>query len=458
MFPTEQSSASQSVQEQSSAPQSPQQYLQAYFINLDERTDRLAHLKAQLNFDFISLNRVSAVKANPPELGCALSHLKTLDLARSWLHKHPTHHYVAVFEDDFQTELPEEELQAAYQLAQQSQAPMVLWSYHLPTVKFAEQGSASPPFVGPHALRLLPVTKAHTTAGYLVHRDYLDTLATNYQEAIHRLQAVAAQPGYTKDQLGPYCIDQYWTRAISAAPWLALVPRAGGQLASYSDIVGQPQNYGTNMFMVILSCQQAKYIAARARQRPTIQRTPFAYRYFVGSSSSQEDYVETDDLVVCPCLDYYEHLPQKLQLALTYARMRYPQYDLIFKTDEDVRIYPQPLQQLYTQLTLHATGLEYGGHLVPVQPHRSVYHYGKCYDTAREVPFPVTATYCAGGGYFLRNRAIEALISADSSNALFEDAWVGQALRAAGIQPHNLPIKDVVCGWHYTPGLPAQST
>ena len=65
------------------------------FINLAHRTDRLEHVKSELQKMNIVGERVNAVKMNDGAVGCTMSHIKCLETAkeRNWDH-------VFICEDD----------------------------------------------------------------------------------------------------------------------------------------------------------------------------------------------------------------------------------------------------------------------------------------------------------------------------------------------------------------------
>ena len=67
-----------------------------FYINLDSREDRKKLCEDQLNSLGWKYNRFSAINHSNGAAGCAMSHLKILEIARD--NKLP---YVIIFEDDF---------------------------------------------------------------------------------------------------------------------------------------------------------------------------------------------------------------------------------------------------------------------------------------------------------------------------------------------------------------------
>ena len=65
------------------------------FINLEHRTDRLAHVISELNKMNIPGSRFNAIKTTDGAVGCTLSHIKCLEMAIEA--KAP---YIFICEDD----------------------------------------------------------------------------------------------------------------------------------------------------------------------------------------------------------------------------------------------------------------------------------------------------------------------------------------------------------------------
>ena len=65
------------------------------FINLEHRSDRLEHVKEELKKIGVEGERVNAVKLAQGAIGCTMSHIKCIELAktRNWPH-------VFICEDD----------------------------------------------------------------------------------------------------------------------------------------------------------------------------------------------------------------------------------------------------------------------------------------------------------------------------------------------------------------------
>lgn len=90
----------------------------------------------------------------------------------------------------------------------------------------------------PHAARGVEKTiEAQTTAGYLVHCRFYDTLIANLAAGIQALQ----QAPHRHLVFG---LDMHWKRLQPAAQWFHMAPRLGTQRSGYSDIEQKDVNYG----------------------------------------------------------------------------------------------------------------------------------------------------------------------------------------------------------------------
>ena len=54
----------------------------AFYINLESRPDRKKHIEQQLNLLGINADRFNAIKLPNGALGCSMSHLKCLEIAK----------------------------------------------------------------------------------------------------------------------------------------------------------------------------------------------------------------------------------------------------------------------------------------------------------------------------------------------------------------------------------------
>lgn len=193
-----------------------------FWINLDRRTDRRAQMEAELGRLDLSgvAERFSAVDYRPGIVGCGMSHLAVLRLARDrgWRN-------VLIFEDDFEALMPKEEfwLRIRNGLAREGGFDVLMLSYHLEA-----QAPVDELFV--------KVLAGQTASGYIVAQHYYDTLIKLYEWAVPKLIATGEHWNFANDQV--------WKQLQPSANWLAFRERLGRQRASWSDNAQAHMDYG----------------------------------------------------------------------------------------------------------------------------------------------------------------------------------------------------------------------
>jgi len=203
-----------------------------YYINLDHRTDRNAEFLEEMNkigFPSDKIVRISAVhKPKQGDLGCSMSHIKTLDEFINSPHQN-----CIIFEDDFEFSQNKEYVQTAFSNLSENQVP---YDVCMLSANVHETGltDTSYPFIK-------KVENAQTTAGYMVSKSFAPTLLQNYKEGAQLLQS-----GYNNGSPdGPnHCIDQYWKRLQPSTNWYLFNEKLGKQRKSHSDIQGGVMDYG----------------------------------------------------------------------------------------------------------------------------------------------------------------------------------------------------------------------
>lgn len=196
------------------------QIQRAFYINLDTRPDRRAHVEAQLNLVGIKANRFKAIRMANGAVGCSMSHLKCLEIAKdnNWEH-------VLIVEDDI-TFLD----------------PVVFVNNF---TKFLNNnktfdvallaGNNVPPYVRVDET-CIKIRRCQTTTGYIVKRHYYDTLIKNIREGILKLI-------HEPDKHVLYAIDKFWFRLQEKDNWYLITPPTVVQREDYSDIEKRPTNY-----------------------------------------------------------------------------------------------------------------------------------------------------------------------------------------------------------------------
>lgn len=184
------------------------------FINLESRTDRLVHVTKQLASLNIIGERFNACKTNVGAIGCTMSHIKCLELAKA-----RGYEQVFICEDDITFLDPPVFLDSLKKFTENKELE---WDILI------VGGNIVPPYerIGDYCIR---VGECQTTTGYIVKKHYYDVLINNFREsAKHLIQDPENKP--------MYALDVYWKRLQRAGLWYMICPFTVVQYDTYSDI------------------------------------------------------------------------------------------------------------------------------------------------------------------------------------------------------------------------------
>lgn len=193
------------------------------FINLENRTDRLEHVNIELSKLGIKGERVNAVKTSLGAIGCTLSHVKCLELA-----KQRNYEYVFICEDDITFLDPKillTNLKSFYEDEKINWDMLIIG------------GNNVPPYqkINDFCVR---VFYCQTTTGYIVKKSYYDTLIKNFKESATLLMKTPTEEGKKK-----YALDIYWKRLQIQDFWFMIIPPTVTQYENYSDIECRNTDY-----------------------------------------------------------------------------------------------------------------------------------------------------------------------------------------------------------------------
>jgi len=198
-----------------------------FYINLETRPDRKEHVETQLNnIGINNVKRFPAIKLpnGNGALGCSLSHLKLLEMAKTnnWPH-------ILIIEDDILfTDVSLFINQFNTFLSKNKLFDVVLVA-----------GNNMPPYQEIDNT-CVKVSQCQTTTGYLVQNHYFDTLIQNFRDGIKKLLMEPHNHRF-------YAIDKYWFNLQKADNWFLIVPLSVTQREDYSDIEKRPTNYSKVM-------------------------------------------------------------------------------------------------------------------------------------------------------------------------------------------------------------------
>ena len=179
-----------------------------FVVNLARRQDRLADFDKEMARIGLPYERFEAVDNVKNGIGCSLSHLAVLKLAKSRGYKN-----VLVFEDDFTLLVSPEEFWHAMRVMNEPY-DVLLPAHFLQDFE-------------PFSDTLVKVKKSTSTGAFIVNESMYDKLIAVWEEAVANLIATGRH--------WEYACDQAWCKLQPEAAWYAFVPKLGKQRPSWSD-------------------------------------------------------------------------------------------------------------------------------------------------------------------------------------------------------------------------------
>jgi len=219
----------------------------AFYINLESRPDRKIHVEEQLKSVGINATRFNAIKLPNGALGCSMSHLKCLEIAKlhNWSH-------LLIIEDDIKFIYPELFKNQLNTFLKNHQS----WDVVL------VGGNNVPPYQKIDDT-CVKVSSCQTTTGYLVNGHYFDKLIENFRTGIKKLISFP-------DQHIIYAIDKFWFALQKQDSWYLIIPLTVTQREDYSDIEKRPTNYSH----VMLDLDKTAFLKAQAKALIKEKSTP----------------------------------------------------------------------------------------------------------------------------------------------------------------------------------------
>jgi GR25 family glycosyltransferase involved in LPS biosynthesis len=198
------------------------------YINLDHREDRNIHTKIQLSkIGIQNATRISATKTANGAIGCSLSHIKCMEMAKEndWSN-------VFICEDDIKFTNPELFLENIQKFNSFCQNTNFQWDLLM------VGGNNFPPYnIVPGSNDcIVQVLNCRTTIGYIVQKHYYDVLIQNFREGV--LQLIKNPTNKNN-----YAVDMYWAKLQQKDKWFLIVPLTVTQTESYSDVENEVVNY-----------------------------------------------------------------------------------------------------------------------------------------------------------------------------------------------------------------------
>jgi GR25 family glycosyltransferase involved in LPS biosynthesis len=216
----------------------------AFYINLISRPDRKQHVESQLQTIGIQAERFNAIKLPNGALGCSMSHLKCLEIAKKegWSH-------LLIVEDDIKFLNPQ---------LFQSQLNKFLSNHSLWDVILIA-GNNIPPYQEIDDT-CIKVASCQTTTGYIVNGHYFDTLIDNFRRGIKKLVE-------NPEKHVLYAIDKYWFQLQKKDNWFLIIPLSVTQREDYSDIEKRLTNYTNVMLDIDKECFLKRQMEVRQQNK-----------------------------------------------------------------------------------------------------------------------------------------------------------------------------------------------
>jgi hypothetical protein len=202
-----------------------------YYINLEERVDRKVLVETELKKMKWKYERFNAIKHERGILGCCLSHLAVIEMA-----KEKDLDYVVILEDDIQFLQPEKYNKMLIDFRNFVESNSLDYDVLLIATNILDKVSG----VIPINNYIYRVGASYSAAGYIVKKHYYDKIIANYKEGLRLLIENTTVSG-------KYEFDVYWIKLQMVDKWLVLYPRTVNQRESYSDILNCMTDYTKHM-------------------------------------------------------------------------------------------------------------------------------------------------------------------------------------------------------------------
>ena len=200
-----------------------------FYINLEHRIDRKLHVEKELNkVGLTNFTRFNAIKMENGALGCSMSHLKCIQMAKEngWPH-------VLIVEDDIEFLDPTTFINQANKFFNSqtinSWDVLLLAGNNILPYKTINNNDSC-----------VKVSGCLTTTGYLVSSHYYDKLIQNIKMGITFFMRRPQQKKL-------YAIDVFWKPLQEVDNWYLLTPLTVIQMEDYSDIEHKKISYVNKM-------------------------------------------------------------------------------------------------------------------------------------------------------------------------------------------------------------------
>ena len=218
-----------------------------YYINLENRPDRRNYFENQMKLVGLSARRFNAIKHPIGAVGCSMSHLELLKMAKS----HNLDH-ILIMEDDITFLNPSIFRNSLHNFLSSNINFDVLLIGGNNMGEYTRENDFC-----------VKIKKCQTTTGYLVKNHYYDKLIENIEIGIQKFLK-------NSKRFNDFAIDQHWNILQLTDNWYLLTPLTISQRADYSDIEKRITNY--NRVMLDLDKKELRHLGY-IKERVNLQNT-----------------------------------------------------------------------------------------------------------------------------------------------------------------------------------------
>jgi glycosyl transferase family 25 len=218
-----------------------------YYINLESRPDRRKYFENQMKLVKLPAKRFNAIKHPIGAVGCSMSHLELLKMAKANNLDH-----ILIMEDDITFLNPS--------IFHNSLNNVLSSNINYDVLLIAGNNMGEYTRENEFCVK---IKKCQTTTGYLVKSHYFDKLIENIESGIQKFLK-------NPRRLNDFAIDQHWNILQLTDKWYLLTPLTISQRADYSDIEKRITNY--NRVMLDLDKKELRHLGY-IKERVNLQNT-----------------------------------------------------------------------------------------------------------------------------------------------------------------------------------------
>jgi len=198
-----------------------------YYINLESRIDRKNFIEKQMNILGLNAKRFNAIPHASGAIGCSLSHLQLLKLAKEQNLDH-----ILILEDDIHFINPGLFVSNINNFLKNHKDFDVLL--------IAGNNVGNYTILDKNCVK---IQSCQTATGYLVRKHYFDKLIHNFENGVNKLTKAPSLEKF-------YAVDQNWKSLQLIDKWYLLTPLCVSQKPNYSNIEKKVMNYNSDMLIL----------------------------------------------------------------------------------------------------------------------------------------------------------------------------------------------------------------